>query len=111
VLTRHATLPAASDDGAVIAEAARGLLARAGPSEPVRLLGVGATGLVPAADPQLSLFGPPDSSLRRDRLNRALDALRERFGPGAVTRATARDVDRAGLSLQRKRGEADEASG
>jgi DNA polymerase-4 len=111
VLTRHATLPAASDDGAVIAEAARGLLARAGPSEPVRLLGVGATGLVPAADPQLSLFGPPGSSLRRDRLNRALDALRERFGPGAVTRATARDVDRAGLSLQRKRGEADEASG
>ena len=92
---------------------ARRLLARAGLREPVRLLGVGATSLVPAAEPQLSLFGPPDTVVRRDRLNRALDALRERFGPGAVVRGTARDVDRAGLSLQRKRGESDsdEASG
>jgi len=111
VLTRRATLPAATDDGGAIAEVARRLLARAGPSEPVRLLGVGATNLVPAADPQLSLFGPPDSSVRRDRLNRALDALRERFGPAAVVRGTARDVDRAGLSLQRKRGLSDEAPG
>jgi len=111
ILTRRETLATATDDGAAIAEAARRLLARAGPNEPVRLLGVGATSLVPAADPQLSLFGPPDMLLRRDRLNRALDALRERFGPGAVVRGTARDVDRAGLSLQRKRGESDEASG
>ena len=40
---------AATDDGGAIAEAARRLLARAGPREPVRLLGVGATNLVPAA--------------------------------------------------------------
>jgi len=111
ILTRRETLATATDDGAAIAEVARRLLARAGPSEPVRLLGVGATSLVPAADPQLSLFGPPDTVLRRDRLNRALDVLRERFGPGAVVRGTARDVDRAGLSLQRKRGESDETSG
>ncbi len=111
VLTRRATLAVPTDDGGAIAEVARKLLARAGPSEPVRLLGVGATNLVPAAAPQLSLFGPPESSVRRDRLNQALDALRERFGPGAVVRATERDVDRAGLSLQRKRGEFDEASG
>jgi DNA polymerase-4 len=111
ILTRRATLASASDDGAVIAEAARRLLARAGLREPVRLLGVGATSLVPAAEPQLSLFGPPDTVVRRDRLNRALDALRDRFGPGAVVRGTARDVDRAGLSLQRKRGETEDASG
>jgi hypothetical protein len=77
----------------------------------VRLLGVGATQLVPAEGPQLALFGPPDASVRRDRLNRALDSLRERFGPGAVVLGTVRDVDRAGLSLQRKRGEPGEASG
>jgi DNA polymerase-4 len=111
VLTRRATLSTATDDGGAIAEVARKLLARALPSEPVRLLGVGATQLVPAADPQLSLFGPPDGVVRRDRLNRALDALGERFGAGAVVRATAGDVDRAGLSLQRKRGESDEAVG
>ena len=111
ILTRRETLASATDDGAVIAEVARRLLARAAPSEPVRLLGVGATSLVPAVDPQLSLFGPPDTLVRRDRLNRALDTLRERFGPGAVVRGTARDVDRAGLSLQRKRGESEDVSG
>jgi DNA polymerase-4 len=111
ILTRRETFATATDDGAAIAEVASRLLARAGLREPVRLLGVGATGLVPAADAQLSLFGPPDTLVRRDRLNRALDALRERFGPGAVVRGTLRDVDRAGLSLQRKRGESDETSG
>jgi hypothetical protein len=74
----------------------------------VRLLGVGCLNLVPALDSQLALFGAEPSSPRRDRLNRALDALRDRFGPGAVARATVRDVDRAGLSLQRKRGASDE---
>jgi DNA polymerase-4 len=111
ILTRRATLPAATDDGGAIAEAARRLLARAGLSEPVRLLGVGTTNLVPAEDPQLALLAGDGSSLRRDRLNRALDALRDRFGSDAVTRATVRDVDRAGLSLQRKRGVSDETSG
>ena len=107
ILTRRESFATATDDGAAIAEVARRLLARAGLREPVRLIGVGATRLVPAAEAQLSLFGPPDTSVRRDRLNRALDALRERFGPGAVVRGTLRDVDRAGLSLQRKRGESD----
>ncbi len=107
VLTRRETLANATDDGAAIAEAARRLLARASLSEPVRLLGVGATNLVPAAEAQLALFAPPGTLVRRDRLNRALDTLRERFGPEAVVQGTAREVDRAGLSLQRKRGESD----
>ena len=41
--------------------------------EPVRLLGVGVTNLVPAARGQLGLFDA--GAARRDRLNRALDAL------------------------------------
>jgi DNA polymerase-4 len=111
IVTRREPLPEATDDGAAIAEAAGRLLARAGLREPVRLLGVGATGLVPAADAQLALFGPPESARRRAQLNRALDRLRERFGPAAVVQGTAGDVARAGLSLQRKRGEGDDASG
>jgi DNA polymerase-4 len=110
VLTRRQTLAAATDDGGAIAQAARELLARANPAEPVRLLGVGATSLVPARERQLSLFASPESVARRERLNRALDALRDRFGPQAVVRATARDVERAGLSLQLKRGESDDAA-
>jgi DNA polymerase-4 len=105
VLTRRETLADATDDGAAIAAVARRLLARAGLREPVRLLGVGATGLVPAEGAQLALFAPPDGAARRERLNRALDRLRERFGPGAVVQGTAGEVERAGLSLQRKRGE------
>jgi DNA polymerase-4 len=85
LLTRRATLPEATDDGAEIASAARALLARAGPPEPVRLLGVGVTGLVARDSGQLGLFPSPGRP-RRERLNRALDALADRFGPEAVHR-------------------------
>jgi len=67
---------------------------------------VGATGLVPAAgaEAQLPLFEAPESSRRR-RLNRALDAIADRFGPEAVRRAAQRAAHRAGLTQQVKRGE------
>jgi DNA polymerase-4 len=111
LLTRRLTLASPTDDGAVIGDAARALLAKLAPLEPVRLLGVGATSLVSAAAPQLGLFEPSDVEKRRDRLNRALDSLRDRFGPQAVRRGSAGEVDRAGLSLQIKRGESGDASG
>jgi len=105
LLTRQLTLPEPSDDGAVLAAAARTLLDRLGPPEPVRLLGVGATGLVRVGAGQLELFGPPPARERRTRLNRALDELARRFGPEAVMRADQRAPERAGISLQIKRGE------
>jgi DNA polymerase-4 len=105
LLTRRTTLAEPSDDGAAIAAAARALLAQAGPPEPLRLLGVGVTNLVACGAGQLGLFAPPGERTRRERLNRALDALSDRFGPGAVRPATAGDVARAGLTVQRKRGE------
>jgi DNA polymerase-4 len=103
LLTRRATLPEATDDGAAIARAARRLLERAGPPEPVRLVGVAVTGLVAKDSGQLGLFESPERA-RRERLNRALDALADRFGPDAVRLAGLEEVPRAGLSLQRKRG-------
>jgi hypothetical protein len=51
---------------------------------------------------QLALF--PTRAARSDRLNRALDAIADRFGAGAVVRGDARPAARAGLSLQHKRG-------
>jgi DNA polymerase-4 len=107
LLTRHATLPEPSDDGDVLARTARALLARAELAEPVRLLGVGATNLVPADAEQLGLFADAAARARRARLNRALDTLAERYGASAVRRAGQGDVTRAGLTLQRKRGEPD----
>jgi len=104
LLTRRTTLAEATDDGGALARAARGLLARERRLPPVRLLGVGATNLLPAEEGQLPLFEAP-AAARSTRLNRALDELSERFGSRAVVRGAAAAPVRAGLSLQRKRGE------
>jgi hypothetical protein len=74
----------------------------------VRLLGVGATNLVADGAGQLSLFGVSPAVKRRRRLNRALDEIAERFGPEAVVRGARGAAERAGLSLQIKRGERDD---
>jgi len=115
LLTRRCTLPEPTDDGAELTRSARELLSRADLQEPVRLLGVGVTGLRASRREQLSLFGPERDRSRRSELNRALDALNDRFGSGAVRRATQEEVSRAGLSHQIKRGgdddEPDELAG
>jgi len=104
-LTRQTTLAEASDDGVTFARAGYRLLAREALAEPVRLLGVGVTNIVPQADEQLGLFGPSAEVERRRRLNRALDELSRRFGSDAVARGLAHSPDRAALSHQIKRGE------
>ncbi len=108
LLTRRATFPQPCDDGAALSRAAFDLLTRAALTEPVRLLGVGVTNLVSADTGQLALF-PAPREVRRERLNRALDAIADRFGSGAVVRGDARPAARAGLSLQHKRGEEPDA--
>jgi len=107
--TRRTTLAEAIDDGPTIAREARGLLARCGPDDAVRLIGVGVSGLEDAGVGQLALFSDsPEAEDRaaRDAINRAIDAINDRFGPGAVARASVGTAERAGLSLQIKRGEA-----
>lgn len=115
--TRQTTLFEATDDGAVITREARRLLAECGPEEPVRLIGVGVSGLDEAAAHQLALFAGPavatgsaigssDERVEREAINRAIDAINDRFGPDAVVRGSQAPAERAGLSLQIKRGEA-----
>ena len=104
LVTRQRTLPVATDDGGTLAREARALLERLDPREPTRLVGVGATNLCEAGERDL-LAATPGESVSREDLNRALDAIQDRFGAKAVTRAEHGDTERAGLSLQVKRGE------
>jgi DNA polymerase IV len=104
LVTRARLLTRPTDDGAAIARAAIGLLARVEPWEPIRLIGVAVTHLEPqdASQHVLALGGPTEQ--RRSRLNAAVDAIHARFGDDKLRRGTA-DVRRAALSVGIKRGE------
>ncbi len=113
--TRQTTLLEATDDGAAIAAEARRLLREVGPRVPVRLVGVGCSGIESnEIGQQLALFdgtGTPvgeSGQPRSSKLNRALDEIKERFGATAVVRASQGSAERAGLSMQIKRGEAED---
>jgi DNA polymerase-4 len=105
VLTRRLSFGEPTDDGGVISAKAIELLARAAVDEPIRLLGVGATGLASATAGQLELFEGAPPKRRARHLNRALDEIRDRFGDSAIARGGKAEAERAGLSLQHKRGE------
>jgi len=113
LLTRRETLCEPTDESGRIGRSALALLDAAGLVEPVRLVGVGVTGLVRDAADQLGLFDAPGtiaatSAPRGARLDRALDEIAARFGSGAIARGSGGVERRAGLTLQRKRGERDE---
>ena len=90
--SRQRTLASATDDDLGIYRAARQLLRdalaedrAAGRTSPVRLVGVSVSGL--ETGQQLGLF----DHARVSRLNAALDAVRARFGEGALDRVSARE--------------------
>jgi DNA polymerase-4 len=85
--TRSHTLPGATAQTQAILAIARGLLAAAMPAierQGLTLVGVAVTNLEDGRSGQLVL--PLDRS-GRDALDAALDEVRKRFGPSAVTRA------------------------
>src|SRR5262249_45644423 len=91
--TRRVTLPQATADGQVLAATARSLLARVelGGRLKLRLIGVAAAGIELADAPhQLSLLDPPP---RGEVLGQTLDAISDRFGAGALRRATHLEDD------------------
>ena len=82
-LTRQATLPHPTTDAQVLLEVTHRLLDRTlQPGRAVRLIGITAISLVDAQ--QLTLFG---DGQRVQRLAEATDAVREKFGDRAITRA------------------------
>jgi len=85
-VTRRATLERPTDLAPTIHSQAQQLLRRTWkPGVRVRLLGVAVAGLVETPAYQLGLFGTDEQ--RWARLSRALDAIRTRYGEGAIRRA------------------------
>jgi DNA polymerase-4 len=82
-ITRQAPLGRQVRESEPIYEAGVALLRKAlAPDRAVRLIGLTAIGL--SATQQLTLFDAPE---RYDRLTQSIDAVRERFGSAAITRA------------------------
>ena len=81
IATRQETLAAPTDDGETLYRTALRLLEKADRGRPIRLTGVHAGDLGEGA-PQLALFERPDP--RRERLNKSLDAIADKFGEGTV---------------------------
>jgi DNA polymerase-4 len=81
-LTRQATLPRPTDQGGEIAETALGLLRKVrGAGQPVRLIGVGVSGLGAPAR-QLGLWDAGAEKQRR--LQEVMDALKDKYGEQAI---------------------------
>lgn len=84
--SRQVTLSRPIATGDEIYQAALTLLAARDPRRTVGTLGVGLSGLVDGDDPQLDLFGGAVKP-RNERLEAAVDAIRNRFGEDAVQRS------------------------
>ena len=88
LLTRSLSLAQATDDGAQISRIAQSLIARAGTRDRIRLAGIQVHNLERADPAQAGLFDleTRQRQSRRERLNRALDEISQRFGEDAVVR-------------------------
>jgi len=84
--SRQAKQPQPVATGDEIYQAALKLLAARDPRLTVGTLGVGVSGLLEADSGQLDLFAPA-VPLRADRLEAAVDRIRDRFGEDAVQRS------------------------
>jgi DNA polymerase-4 len=86
-LSRQMTLSKPIATGDEIYQAARALLAARDPRLLVGTLGVGLAGLIEGDEGQLDLFAPGTGPPRKDRLEAAVDAIRDRFGEEAMQRS------------------------
>ncbi len=87
-LTRQVTLPDATDSGPVLYSHALALFEKTWDRRPVRLVGVGGTGLEQGGR-QLRLFEQADR--RQAQLDAALDRIKAKYGEGSIRRASLMD--------------------
>ncbi len=90
LMTRQKRLEEPTSSAGPLYEAGLALLDTFDWDEPLRLVGLGAIRLAQARPQQGELF-VPERDKKRDRLDRTLDAVRGKFGDGALKRAS--DLD------------------
>ncbi len=93
-ITRQTRLSIPSQDDITLREAGMALLHEHLRNCPVRLIGFGVSGLGETDEPQtaqLNLFDDPDTALhkKRNRLSRAADGIKQRFGDQSLRRGSA----------------------
>jgi DNA polymerase IV len=88
-ITRRLTLPVPTQSSETIYNSALKLLADYDIVKQVRLIGVGAENLVSGDTPvQLELFsGPPKRDSNWEKVDKAVDAITQKYGPGSVQKA------------------------
>ena len=84
-ITRQVRLAAATNQPEPIVEAALALFNKTWNGEPVRLIGVGVSGLSDDVQ-QLGLWDTPDP--RQERLYEAMQKVQQKFGKGVIKRAS-----------------------
>jgi DNA polymerase-4 len=99
IITRRRTLPVPIQTARTLFNVARELLAAEAKGQPYRLIGAGLSDFVEAAEAESDFFGGEEKKTLTSE--KAIDALRERFGSGAVVTGRALKHD-AGKG-QRKR--------
>jgi len=100
-VTRSATLEHAVDTAPELLGAAGRLLDAVDASPGVRLLGLSVSGLAAARQLPLDLGGDGPTAAARESASRAVERIRDRFGPDAIGPAAL--LDGTGLRLLRRR--------
>jgi DNA polymerase-4 len=85
IVTRRRTLPVATQTARTLFKVGRELLAREADGRPWRLIGIGIADLVEADQAGADFFAAEETKALASE--RSIDAIRARFGKGAVTSA------------------------
>lgn len=91
-ITRRVTIKTPVQSSQVIYKEASNLLEAYGVKEKIRLIGVGATGLIPGSEPvQLSIFGADNKKDGKwEKVDRAVDDIKKKFGKDVLVKTTGK---------------------